>query len=478
MRSGAVVLIAQGVSVALGVVSISVLGRLLTPEDFGLVAIAAAFVALLLNFADHGFPQSTVQRKDVTDAQVNAIFWVNVGVSVGAALIGVGLAWPIALFYDSPNLVGVMIVLSLAVILTGFAAPQQALLRRHLRFRAISIITVASAATGITAAIAAALLGAGYWALVTMPITTTVVSLIAFWSTSSWRPKRPRAVDGLGEMVSFGVHLTGTSLVGTFARMSDKLIIGRGLGAEMVGIYANASRLILVPTTQLNKPLTSVAIPVLSRLQHEPERFRAFYSRGVEAVVMFLAPICLVAFVSAEHIVLLFLGDQWVDSIPVFQALAPAALVASTNVVTSWVYVPLGRTARQFRWQVFRSVCTVIAYFLGLQWGVVGVAVAYSILSIVIRVPAIIYCMHGTFLRLRDVVSALWRIGIGVVISLLFAVPTAMAFSGNSRHFLSLIVISLVVYAGYVIGFLLIPGGWTRLRGFASLSQHFAAEST
>ena len=126
VRSGAAVLVAQGLSVALGVVSISVLGRLLTPEDFGLVAIAGAFVAFLINFADHGFPQSTVQRKDVTDAQVNALFWVNVGVSAGAALIGVGLAWPVAYFYESPGLVWVIIVLSLAVVLTGFAAPQQA----------------------------------------------------------------------------------------------------------------------------------------------------------------------------------------------------------------------------------------------------------------------------------------------------------------------------------------------------------------
>ncbi|NCF38605.1 MAG: oligosaccharide flippase family protein, partial [Planctomycetia bacterium] len=132
-----------------------------------------------------------------------------------------------------------------------------------------------------------------------------------------------------------------------------------------VGYYTNASRLIVQPATQLNTPLTSVAIPALSRLQSDPERFRAFYRRGLEAVIFLLCPFMLVAMAGADHLIPLFLGPQWKASIPLFLALTPAGLVACTGVATSWVYIPLGRTDRQFRWRILSSIVTIVAVLIG-----------------------------------------------------------------------------------------------------------------
>jgi len=472
VRSGAVVLVAQSASVGLGVASIAILGRLLTPDDFGVVAMAAAFVALIANFADNGLPQATVQREDINDEQINALFWINALVGAGAALAGVAAAWPIAWFYDRPELVGVTAALAGSLVITGAAAQHQALLRRHMRFTSHSVIAVIATAAGLGAATAAALLGAGYWALVIMAVSNALVRAIGNWIACPWRPSRPRRVAGLGPMIRFGAYLTGTSLAGTIARTTDRILIGRGLGGEAAGFYSNASRLILMPATQLNVPLTSVAIPVLSRLQDEPERFRAFYRRGVEAVAMTLCPLILVGLVAAEHLVPTFLGDQWTESVPILRALAPAALLGCFNVTTSWVYVPLGRSDRQFRWHVFRSICTVASYVIGLRWGAVGVATAFSIQAWLLRLPAVLYCLHGTFVRLTDVGSATWRIGVACVVATAVTAPLAISMRARDDHFVSLVILTAVVFTAYAMTVAVVPGGWSRLRALASTLRH------
>ena len=478
VRSGAVVLVAQAATIVIGIASVAILGRLLTPGDFGIVAIAAAFVAFITTFADHGLPQSIVQREDINNSQVSSLFWLNVVGGILAAIIGAAIAWPVAAWFARPELTGVILVLSTSLIITGLGAPHLALLQRQLRFRTHATIGVVANLLGVIAATIAAIVGWGYWALVVMTVTMAIVRTLGGWFFSNWRPSRPAIAAGIGPMVRFGGYLIGTSLVGSIARQTDRVLIGYWLGNAAAGFYSAATRLILIPATQLNAPLTSVAIPVLSRLQDDHERFREFYRRGVEVIVLALCPFVLVAMVAAGHIVPLALGSQWGDSVPIFRALAPAALVACTRVVTSWVYVPLGRTDRQFRWQVFRAGLTVGAYFAGLPWGAVGVAAAYSIMSILIRIPAVLYSLHGTFVQLGDVISATWRIGVASLVAGLAGIPVAMSLHESSSHFLACVLITVVVFSAYVITFVLTPGGWGRLLALREVIRHLYPRSS
>lgn len=477
VRSGAAVLIAQAISIALGVVSVAILGRLLSPEDFGVVAIASSFVAFVTMFADNGLPQSIVQREGITEPQVNALFWLNCACGLGAAVIGCLVAWPVALVFEQPELFGVIAALSGILVITGLGAPHFALLQRQLRFRTHSVIGVVASAIGIVTATITALLGWGYWALVMMTVASNSFRTIAAWATSHWRPSRPALAEGIGPMVRIGAYLAGTSLVGTIARTADRIMIGYGLGNAAAGFYANANRLIILPTNQVNTPLSSVAVPVFSRLQNDPERFRNFYRRGVEVIVFVLSPFILVAMVGADHIVPLFLGAQWEDSIPIFRALTPAALIACTRVVTSWVYVPLGHTDRQFRWRVFASFIMIGAFLIGLNWGAVGVAAAFSIQALVIRGPAVLYCLHGTFVQLSDVLSATWRVGASIVVTIIAGTFFASWIGDRFDDFWSIVLITLVVFTVYPLTFICTPGGWPRIRAMREVSRHLRSGS-
>lgn len=478
VRSGAVVMVAQAITVGLGIGSMAVLGRLLTPADFGVVAIATAFVAFVTMLPKQALPQAIVQRDELADDQLNSLFWLNVGGGLLAALIGTLAAWPIAVWFDRPELFGVMIALACALVATGLGAPHAAVLRRELRFRTHATVGVTANLIGVATGIATALAGWSYWALVAMTVTTTTTRAIGMWACSGWRPSRPALADGIRPMVRIGAYLGGTSLLTTTSRSISRIMIGYGLGDAAAGYYANANRLLVQPATQLNSPLTSVAIPTLSRLQSEPERFRAFYRRGLEAVIFLLCPFMLVAMAGADHLIPLFLGPQWTESIPLFLALTPAGLVTCTGVATSWVYIPLGRTDRQFRWRVLSSIVTIVAVVIGLQWGTLGVAAAFSAQAVAMRIPAIAYCLHGTFLRGADVLDATWRIGLAAVPAVLAGLWAADSPGADASHLAACLVITMTVFAVYLVAYAAIPGGAARLRDSIRLARHLGPESS
>ncbi len=472
VRSGAAVLIAQGGVLALGLVSAAVLARLLSPDDYGLIGMAAAFIAFITNFADLGLPLATVQRERISHAQLSSLFWINVLVGFLTFLLGILLAWPVAWFYDKPALFPVVMGLAIPFIFTGLGAQQEALLRRRMQFTHLSVISILSNLVGITLAIASALSGAGYWALVILALGTAVSKCLMFWIISPWRPSAPRLVEGLRPMIRFGAFITGTNLLATLVRNVDKILIGRLVSVDAVGYYMNASRLLVMPISQLNMPLTSVAVPTLSRLQNDPERYRGFYRRGVEGISSMTVPAVLFFLISADFVVPAVLGDQWLPSIPIFKALAPAALLAGVNVVTSWVFVPLGHSGRQFRWHVFRSFVVLIAYGIGVNWGAIGVAVSFSTSAVLLRIPGVLWCIKGTCIRFKDVIDSIWRAFTAGGIASVVGVLVASSFDPAVERFLPIPIILGCFAITYAICWIVLPGGWGRLHVIRATLAH------
>jgi len=188
-----------------------------------------------------------------------------------------------------------------------------------------------------------------------------------------------------------------------FARNGDNILIGRFLGAATLGLYSRAYAMLMLPIQQLNGPISSVAIPALSRLQNEPERFRNYYRKTLGLMVLLSVPLVAWMLVSAHHIILLVLGEAWEGAIPLFRALGGAAMVGTINIAGGWLFVCLGRTDRQFRAVALHSLGLVIAFVVGLPWGAFGVAVACSAATVAFRVPYLAYAAHGTPVQLRDI---------------------------------------------------------------------------
>lgn len=406
VRGGALTMGAQGLRLAVQVASTIVLARLLPPSDFGLVAMVMALTGLAALFSDLGLSMATVQRRNITPAQVNALFWINVAIGVVIAAVVVAFAPLIAWFYTEPRLVEITFALAFPFLLGGAAAQHKALIQRQMRFRALVTIDLAALIGGICAAIALAVAGAGYWALVANSIATSILSLALVWIFSGWRPGLPARAGGVRSMIAFGANLTGFNLVNYFARNLDNILIGWWWGASALGLYSRAYRLLTLPIQQINAPMAQVMVPGLSRIQSDGERWRQGYCRAITAMMLATAPISTFSFVFADPIIPLLLGSQWAGAVPIFRNLAIAGVAQSLFNSMGWIYISRGRSDRMFKWGIFGSTIFSLSFIAGLPYGPSGVALAYSIAVLGLAWPCVAYACYGTPLRQSDVFKA------------------------------------------------------------------------
>ncbi|NJO52295.1 MAG: lipopolysaccharide biosynthesis protein [Leptolyngbyaceae cyanobacterium RM2_2_4] len=424
VRGATVTMVAQGFKFVLRTGSTAVLARLLVPQDYGLIGMATVVVGFAQIFKDLGLANATVQKAEVTHAQVSTLFWLNMGMSMIVALIVAVTAPVVAWFYDDSRLIWVTAALASTFVFGGLAVQHQALLRRQMRFNTIAKIDISSMTVSAGAAVVAALLGAGYWSLVVGEIARAATDVIGSWLTCGWRPGRMQLKSGVGSMVAYGGNLTAFNVVNYFSRNLDNVLIGKYWGAAQLGLYAKAYQLVLLPIQQINIPVTNVALPALSRLQLEPERYCNYYYKAILLITTVGMPIVAFMFASADKVILLLLGDQWLEVVPIFRFLMPAAFLGTFNVATGWAYQSLGRTDRQFLWGIFSSLSNVIGFIVGIRWGAVGVAAVFGLTRPLFLVPSMMYCFQGTPLKASSFFKTLARptlaslVAAGLVIAL------------------------------------------------------------
>ena len=468
-RGSVVTLFAQGTKFAAGTSATIVLARLLRPEDFGLAAMALATVGVLARIKDAGLFAATIQSRHIAQEQATALFWVGAALAAAAALLILALAPAVGWFYRDARLVPITAALSLVPLMDGMTMQLQAVMSRQMRFVALSVVDAGTMAVGVAAAIALAWAGAGYWAIVGQELTYSAAYAIAIWTVCRWRPARPRRRSDVRPMVAFGLHLSGSRIVTYLTMNLDTVFVGRFRGPLEAGIYDRAFRLLTIPLMLFNQPLTAVAVPALSRLLGDAERYRVFYRTWIRLMFGMSMPLVVFLFVDAERAVVTILGAQWIDIVPLYRVLAPAAFIGRLSMVTNWIYLSTGRADRQLRWSLFLLVPMVAAYAVGVSWGAFGVAVAHTIVTCALWYPGVAYCCRSAPVSPRDVhsvmiVPATASIAAGLG---LMAVNKVLP-SGISVpvHFL----LDLVVYTALYIGvWVAVPGERRRLAQGLSL---------
>lgn len=380
-RGGMLVMASQVLRVLVQIGSTALLARLLAPADFGLVAMAGTLTMLFTMFADLGLTQATVQKADITPAQISTLFWVNAAFGALFTLLCVLLAPLIAWFYGHPDLVPITAALALGFLITGLYAQHGALLNRRLRFKAVAIIAGASALISAGTAVVLALLGAGIWALVAQQLTYALVTLVGNVIAVPWRPGRPRLAEGSGDLLRFGGNLSLTNLLIYVLTTLDRILIGWWVGERALGLYDRAGSLTALPNRLIIFPLGNVVIPALSRLQHDPAAYRRFYLEALEKLGMAtLPPLLLLALLAPEAVAVLF-GPGWEEAAPLLAFLAVGTLARPVGTTAGWLFISQGRTREQLIATCFTAAFGVLAFVTGLPYGAVGVAAATAVLG-------------------------------------------------------------------------------------------------
>lgn len=463
VRGGAIALLAQVLHLSL----LAVLARLLAVEDFGLIAKVFAVTGFITMFRNAGLGAATVQRAQVNHAQISTLFWVNLALAATVALLVAALAPLLMLLYNDPRVLAVTLALAVPTFFAGLSVQHMALLRRQMRFGRIAVIEISSLVIGMATAITAAAYGAGYWALILQQYGSTLSRVLLTLTLCPWMPGRPRRGTGVRPMLAFGGNLTGSSLCAYVTRHVDNVLIGRFVGDIALGFYSMAYRLLMLPIQTINGSLTGVAVPTLSRLQDQPQRFARYYYRAIGLITTLGMPIIGLLFVEAPAIVELVLGPGWQRSALLFRLLAPVAFVGTFNVASGWVYVALGHTDRQLRWEVVIGMpFTVASFIIGLPWGAVGVATTFSASQVLLRAPGLWYCYRGTPLTLGAFARTVARpasasIGAAAVVFALHAVMTvALPLA------LEVALVTAVYVLVYAALWLALPGGRAELAAY------------
>jgi len=391
---------------------------LLDPADFGLMAITLVVTGFLEIFTDFGAGQIVVQRRTISSRFLASAFSLNMllaslvslGVFLGADLLGVIL--------KTPDLPRVLRVVSCLFMLTGAGLVHRALLIRTLAFKRVAVVELTIALTYGVVSLVLASRGWGVWSLVWGTLSSSALGTLMLWTVSPWRIRLAWDRSHLREILAFCSGLLGSSLSSYFLQNTDRVIIARFLGADALGLYEIALRLVMFPVRLITRVLISVLTPVFARLQDDPGAFREKFLRAAAGIALLTFPMMVGLASVAEPFVATLWTEEWAPVAGLIVLLAPVGIVRSLASATGPIYVAMGKTGAMFIWGLAFNLATVAAFFLGVPFGVEGVAAAYAIVSVVLFYPY--FAVPFRFIRLPVVqlCSALLPIG---AVSLLMA---------------------------------------------------------
>ncbi len=407
MQSGALMLGAQGGRFALRIVSTVVLARMLSPDDYGLVAMVAAISMTVNVLREGGLSSATVQRPRISHAQVSGLFWLNVLLGAGAMLLLVALAPVISWFYGRPELVFIAFAFAGIGLIGSLALQHEALLQRRMEFKRLAARDLIAHALGTTAGIVSAALGARYWSLIIMEAMTAAALVAGAWMASPWRPSPPRRLEGFGSLVRFGANVTGANLVGQFSRGLDAICLGYFFGAASLGFYNRAQNVLATPLRQVVTPVVNVARPALSRAAEQTQRFSEATSELLSLIAFSTALVVAVVLPASDWFIAIVLGPAWSSSVPIFAALAPFAFIEPCASLLSTVLVASGKPEILLRWKLVSVAIIGAGLLAGLPWGPIGVAASFAASGLLLRTPLFMwYVSRHTGLRFQSMIEA------------------------------------------------------------------------
>lgn len=396
-------LVGQVARTAVQYVGVVVVARLLTPADYGLVAMVAALVGLGELVRDLGLSSAAVQAPTLSKAQRDNLFWINtlLGVVLAAGLAAA--SGVIADFYGEPALIDLTRVLALTLVLSGITAQFRASLARDLRFVASVSVELLAAVVGVSVGITMAATGWGFWALAGQELSRGLVMCAGCVIAARWIPGRPRRQTPMRSLISYGAHLLATNVLVYASRNADTVTVGYRFGSTATGLYNRAFQLMALPLTQISYPASKVALPVLSRLDTDRERYRRFLLRGQSILLHLVLPAFVLAAVLGRSIIVIVLGDDWVEAAPILRILALGGVFEAAAFATGWVFLSTGATKAQFRFALVSRPAMIAAVVLGSASGVAGVAAGYAVAVALIWPAGCWWASRHTSAPMRDV---------------------------------------------------------------------------
>lgn len=424
--------------------STAILARLLTPEDFGVVALAITFMAILEGVADLGLGQALViQREKVVHARANTVFVTAIGLGSALSVLLVALSPLAASFFDEPQLVGVTSALGANFLLRSIGSTHYALAQRSLDFRARTVAEFSDVVVRGTVGVVLALTGYGVWSLVLGYLTGTVARDIVIWRLVPWRPTWRMRLADLREMIGFGSTLSAVQIVATLIANIDYLFVGRVLGASSLGLYTLGFRLPELLILNLSVVAGQVLFPAFSAVDRDALG-RAFLI-ALRYTLMLGLPMTAGLAILAEPFVEVLFGDQWLGAVGAMQILTVYALGVTVGIPAGAAYKATGRAGILLKLGLARLALVTVGLALFIEHGIEAAAASQAVVAALAAIAGIALAARLLNVGIQAIIEEAWP-------SLLAAASLAVALLGV-RHFVQPQLLELLVagVAGSVV---------------------------
>lgn len=367
----------SGAQIVSFIVSI-VLARILTPEDYGTIALVTVFTAILQVFVDSGLGTALIQKKDADDLDFSSVFYFNFCVCI-VLYIGMFIAAPyIALFYEDSTLTSVIRILSLTLVISGVKGIQQAYVSRNMLFKRFFFSTIGGTLFSAILGIVMACAGFGVWALVAQQLSNAAIDTLILWITVKWRPKRTFSWKRLKSLLVFGWKLLVSALLDTAYNNLRNLIIGKMYSSTDLAFYNQGDKFPKVVVTNINTSIDSVLLPTMSSVQDNRERVKQMTRRAIKTSTYVMAPFMMGLAFCAEPIVKLVLTDKWIPCVPFLRIFCVTYMFWPVHTANLNAINAMGRSDWFLRLEIVKKIMGIVLLLSTMWFGVM--AMAYSLL--------------------------------------------------------------------------------------------------
>lgn len=373
----------QGVQFLFGII----LARLLSPDDYGVIAMPLVFLAIAQCIIDSGFSTALIRKPELTEDDLSTAFYFNIGVGILCYTILFFSSPLIADFYHTPILSSLLKVTALAVLFNPLCAVQQAILTRKIDFKTQAVVSLSGAVVSGIVGLYMAYNGFGVWSLVFQQVGGYVMRTILFWGLGKWKPKRKWSWESFHYLWGFGSKMLGSGLLDTIYNNIYPIVIGKYFSAQDLGNYTRAQQFSSLPSSNVTGVLQRVTFPVLSSIQNEDERLARNYRKILKLSAFLIFPLMLLLSAIADPLVRVLLTDKWEGCIILLQILCFSLMWYPIHAINLNLLTVKGRSDLFFRLEVIKKVIGVcimcIAIPHGILWMVSGSIVASMITLLV-----------------------------------------------------------------------------------------------
>ncbi|CAH3737148.1 MOP flippase family protein [Enterobacter hormaechei] len=377
------VALSQVFKILMQLTSLTVLTRLVSPHDYGIMALATILINFITILRDLGTSSALIQKKQVNQLVKSSVFWLNTILGLFLFVIIYTSSGEIASFFNEPELENVLKIISITFPIVCTAASHQALLERESKFKLIASIEIVSSFSGLIVALFMAFNGFGVYSLVLQVMIYSLVSSCLFWKYHCWKPSFAINLKELRGVFKFSLNLTVFNIVSFFSRNIDSTLIGKFFSSYILGAYSLAYRIMLFPLQNVTLVATRALYPVLSKHQDDEVEIRKIFIQTVQVISSLTLPIvCIIVMLSHELIIYLF-GSQWALTATILIWLAPSGFVQSIINSIGCFFAAKGRTDIIMKLSI--ASCLVIVFFvlLGVQFNILIMTQFYFLANII-----------------------------------------------------------------------------------------------